>query len=51
MSPYFMTPTGLALVKAAALRMGQRLRELRAQRETEQALSRAVLPPLPRFKL
>jgi hypothetical protein len=51
LSPYYMTPTGLAQVKAAALLMGQRLRALRAERETERVLARAALPPLPEFKL
>lgn len=50
-SPYFMTPTGLASVKIAAQIMGQRLRELRAEREAADALRRAALPPLPEFKL
>lgn len=49
--PCYLTPTGLATVKAQALLMGQRLRALRAEREAERALARAALPPLPRFNL
>lgn len=45
----YMTETGLAAVKAEARLMGMRLRALRAERETAQALARASLPALPRF--
>ena len=47
----YLTPTGLATVKAEAKLMGQRLRALRMQREVAQVLARASLPALPEFTL
>jgi hypothetical protein len=49
--PCYLTPTGLATVKAEAALMGMRLRAMRAEREAAQLLARASLPALPRFVL
>lgn len=46
-SPYYLSPTGLARVKAEAQLMGARLRKLRAQRELAARLKLSPLPALP----
>jgi len=39
-SPYYMTPTGLATVRAAAALMGARLRAMRLERQASVVLTR-----------
>lgn len=46
-TPFYMTPAAMAELKEEAHRQGQRLRELRAKRETERLLAKSKLPALP----